>query len=57
MGSSKLNSPTRDLCTVLRGVLKDAAQAVPKTEWTSSVMACLAEKILTLAANGTIRPI
>jgi hypothetical protein len=53
MGSCRLNSPPRDLCIFLRSVLKDAAQAVPEAERTTSLMACLAEKILTLAANGT----
>ncbi len=57
MGSASLNSPPSDLCALLRGVLKDAAQTVPEAERTSSVMACLAEKILTLAANGVTDPI
>ena len=46
MASAKLTSPPTDLCALLRGVLKDAAQTVPEAERTSSVMACLAEKIL-----------
>ena len=42
---------------ILRGVLEKAVQTVPEAERTSSVMACLAEKILTLAANGETDPI
>ena len=57
MASAKLNSPPTDLCGLLRGVLKDAAQTVPEAERTSSVMACLAEKILTLATDGATDPI
>ncbi len=57
MGSANLNSPSPALCALLRGVLKDAAQTVPEVARTSSVMACLAEKILTLGANGATDPI
>lgn len=57
MVSAKWNSPPPDLCALLRGVLKDAARTVPESERTSSVMACLAEKILTLAAEGATDPI
>jgi hypothetical protein len=57
MNFANLNSPPEGLCALLRGVLKDAAQTVPEAKRTPSVMACLAEKILTLAANGTTDPI
>lgn len=56
MSVPKLNSPQADRYTTLRGVLVDAAQMVPKPDRTSSLMACLAEKILTLAASGEEDP-
>ena len=37
---------------VLRGILADAAETLPEAKRTPSLMACLAEKILTLAADG-----
>ena len=52
MSHVKLKSAPTDLCAVLRGVLEDAAQTVPEAQRTSSLMACLAEKILSLAADG-----
>ncbi len=42
---------------VLRGVLADAAKMAPEAKRTPSVMACLAEKILSLAADGQENPI
>jgi hypothetical protein len=41
---------------VLQGVLMDAAKAVPETKRTPSFMACLAQKILTVAAHGEQEP-
>jgi len=41
----------------LRGVLSDAAKTVPEAKRTPSLMACLAEKILALAADGQENPI
>jgi len=52
MSHAKLRSSPTDLCAVLRGVLEDAAQTVPEAQRTPSLMACLAEKILSLAAEG-----
>jgi hypothetical protein len=37
---------------VLRGALEKAVEALPKVERTSAIKACLADKILTLAATG-----
>ncbi len=51
MPSAKLDWSQIDR-RLLRGVLADAAQAVPEAERTPSLMACLAENILTLAADG-----
>lgn len=42
---------------VLRGVLADAAKALPEANRNPSLMACLAEKILILAASGQENPI
>ena len=56
MDFAKQTSPSAELCTLLRGVLKDAAQTLPEAERTSSVMACLAEKILTLACDPAPEP-
>ena len=37
---------------VLRGALEKAIEALPEVERTSAIKACLADKILTLAATG-----
>ncbi|MGY3389867.1 hypothetical protein ACVWW6_002458 [Bradyrhizobium sp. USDA 3311] len=42
---------------VLRGILADAAETLPEARRTPSLMACLAEKILILAADGQKNPI
>jgi len=42
---------------VLRGVLADAAKTVPEAKRTPSLMACLAEKILTVAPDAQEDPI
>ncbi|MGY3146643.1 hypothetical protein ACVWYQ_003642 [Bradyrhizobium sp. USDA 3397] len=44
------------LYAVLRGALDDAVRMVPEAKRTSSLKACLAEKILTLAARGEKNP-
>lgn len=44
------------LRAVLRRVLDDAVQMVPEPARTSSLKACLAEKILNLAAGGESNP-
>lgn len=49
------NSETQ-LRAVLRRVLDDAVQMVPEPARTSSLKACLAEKILNLAAGGETNP-
>jgi carbamoylphosphate synthase small subunit len=41
---------------VLKDVLQRVAQTLSNAERTPSVMACLAEKILTLAASGETNP-
>lgn len=45
-----------NLRTLLRRVLDDAVQMLPEPTRTSSLKACLAEKILILAAGGERRP-
>jgi hypothetical protein len=37
---------------LLKGALEKAVEALPKVERTSAIKACLADKILTLAATG-----
>ncbi len=49
-------TPQAKLCVVLRGVLDDAVRMVPEAKRTSSLKACLAEKVLTLAAGGESDP-
>lgn len=49
-------SPQTKLCAVLRGVLEDAVRIVPEAKRTSSLKACLAQTILTLAAGGELDP-
>ena len=56
MPSAKLDWSQIDR-RLLRGVLADAAQAVPEAERTPSLMACLAENILTLTADGVADPV
>ena len=55
MPSAKLDWSQIDR-RLLRGVLADAAQAVTAAERTPSLMACLAENILNLAAYGEADP-
>lgn len=57
MAPAKLELPQADPRAVLRGVLGGAAKTVPEAKRTPSLMACLAEKILTLAADGQEDPI
>ena len=52
MAPAKLELPQANPRAILRGVLADAAKTVPEARRTPSLMACLAEKILTLAADG-----
>lgn len=56
MAPGKLELPQANSRAVLRGVLADAAKTVPEAKRTPSLMACLAEKILTLAADGQENP-
>ena len=49
-------SPTQPR-SMLHGVLMDAAKTVPEAKRTPSFMACLAEKILTVAAKGEQDPL
>ena len=42
---------------VLRGALDDAVRSLSKIERTPAVKACLADKLLTLAASGEIDPV
>lgn len=44
------------LRSVLRGVLDDAVQMVPEAMRTSSLKACLAEKVLRASAGGETNP-
>ena len=57
MESPKLGSSQINRHAILRDVLADAARTVPEAERTSSLMACLAENILTLAADGEADPV
>ncbi len=57
MAPAKLASPSPGHFAVLRIVLENAAQTVPEAARTPSVMACLAEKILALAARGETDPV
>ncbi len=50
-------TPQAKLCALLRGVLDDAVAMVPEARRTSSLKACIAEKVLTLAAQGNSDPI
>ncbi|MFB9262240.1 hypothetical protein ACFFWD_03500 [Bradyrhizobium erythrophlei] len=49
-------SPQTTLYPVLKGALDDAVRMVPEAKRTSSLKACLAEKVLTLAAGGETNP-
>lgn len=51
------NQSRADRCAILRGVLQDAARTVPHPRRTSPFLACLAEKILILAADGELDPL
>ena len=42
---------------VLRGALAEAVRSLSRIERTPAVKACLAEKLLTLAASGEIDPV
>jgi len=57
MAPAKLELSQSNPRAILRGVLADAAKMVPEARRTPSLMACLAEKILTLAADGQENPI
>lgn len=48
--------PQTKLHAVLKGALEDAVRMVPEAKRTSSLKACLAEKVLTLAARGERNP-
>lgn len=48
--------PQTKLHAVLKGALEDAVRMVPEARRTSSLKACLAEKVLTLAARGESNP-
>jgi len=54
MGPTK--SSKNKVCTELGSVLDDAVPMVPELRRTSSLKACLAEKVLTLAAEGESDP-
>ncbi len=56
MSPVTLNQPRADRCTILRDVLRNAARTVPGPKRTPPLLACLAEKILTLAADGELDP-
>lgn len=49
-------TPKTKLCALLRGVLDDAIGMVPEANRSSSLKACLAEKVLALAAQGHLDP-
>lgn len=49
-------SAQNKVCAELRGVLEHAVRIVPEARRTSSLKACLAEKVLTLAAGGESDP-
>jgi hypothetical protein len=57
MESPKLKSSQINRHAILRDVLADAARTVPEARRTPSLMACLAEKILALAADGEADPV
>lgn len=48
--------PQTELYAVLRGALEDAVRMVPEVKRSSSLKACLAEKMLILAARGERNP-
>ena len=56
MAYVKFRSSSPEHPAVLKGVLQRVAQTLPSAERTPPVMACLAEKILVLAANGETNP-
>jgi hypothetical protein len=57
MTAAQFKSPSPQHFTLLTGVLQDAAKTLPEAERTSSVMACVAEKLLALASKGETNPV
>lgn len=50
------SSSQTELHLVLRGALEDAIKVVPEVKRTSSLKACLAEKVVVIAARGERNP-
>lgn len=56
MADLKLRTMPTGHCMLLRGALDEAIRSLSEIERTPAVKACLADKLLTLAASGEIDP-